>query len=387
MKATTTKSRVAKSTITDDNPAPKAVDPTLATILMTCRPHGSDSELKFGKWLFDEIAKLGADVKLHTMGNIVATVPRKDDKGSDVLFSCHIDTVHQHGGEQLIAYDASFGHIFLLKEGSKSNCLGADDGAGVWLMLEMIKASMPGTYIFHRGEERGGIGSNAMRDKESDFLKKFNLAVAFDRPNTDEVITHQGGVRTCSEKFAVALSTALNKTPGLNYAPSASGVFTDTKVYRGLIAECTNLGVGYAFQHSSDEYLDYAHLLRLRDACLGIDWSSLPVDRTPAIEPVGRFTSYPTGLFPEGFGDKPDDRRAPPAKTSLPKPKTVPPPAAEKSGPVSFDVVDEIDGMTVDQVIEFIETDTVSAALLMIDLAAELQAARAKVALYRNSLG
>jgi hypothetical protein len=48
-------------------------------------------------------------------------------------------------------------------------------------------------------------------------------------------------------------------------------VFTDTKNYRKLIAECVNVAVGYEDQHSRRESLDFAHLNALLEACCAID--------------------------------------------------------------------------------------------------------------------
>ena len=366
---------------TDDPPA--TVDPTLTRILTWCRPHGSSAELKFGEWLREEIKRRGGVAELQPGGNISCTIERPDKKVSRTLFSSHIDTVHYTGGEQRIVYDKEFGHIFLDKI-CGTNCLGADDGAGVWLMLEMIKAKVPGTYMFHRGEEKGGIGAQEMTRARSDWLEEFEIAVAFDRPRDNEVITVQGGTRTASDKFAWALAKELNKTEGLDYAPSERGVFTDTKLYAGLISECTNIGVGYENQHGKDEFLDYTHLLKLRSACLRIDWDSLPSDRIP--EKTGSYGSKKySGYYGQGF----DEWEGYP--TTVNKPSTpVPPPkpqTATKSEPVQIDVLDEIDGMTMAELTDWVETYPQDAALTLIELASELASARAKMRVYKGVIG
>ena len=48
-----------------------------------------------------------------------------------------------------------------------------------------------------------------------------------------------------------------------------------------LIAECTNCSVGYLHEHHAEEELDVDHLLRLRDALVKIDWTTMPVKREP----------------------------------------------------------------------------------------------------------
>lgn len=311
---------------------PNKLDPTLLYILGEPRKHGTGNETKFRDWLITRLNKLKAKPQLRAFGNVVVEIGE-----SKTLFSCHIDTVHQ-AGEQMpykLAYDSGFEHIMLdtiklvevTKAGAKdptwkgrvaptktASCLGADDGAGVWLLLQMIEAKIPGAYIFHRGEECGGLGSNEMLKVESDWLKKFTAAVAFDRAKDFEVITHQGGQQCASPAFGLALSKALTcPEMAIEYEPSNRGSFTDTKVYRGVISECVNVACGYYNQHGSDEYLDYGHLYALRDIILKLDWEALPRERKPeSYAPVyGGYGSYGGMGGVHGGGSYPKGHRNP----------------------------------------------------------------------------
>jgi hypothetical protein len=274
-------------------PSPKtapsaAPDPAnfalLTHILKSKRHHLSKGDMQFREWLKKQLEGMGVDLSVKA-GNLVATT----DPKSDVMFSCHVDTCHSAGssGEdfQNLEFDTNLGHIFLAQDSkTKGNVLGADDGAGIYIMLRMIAAKVPATYVFHVGEEVGCVGSRAMLAQESKWLEKFSLAVAFDRPQNYEVIHTQGGEACASIKCAVALAKALS-TDELAYECSANGVLTDTKIYKGIIAECFNIGVGYAFQHSSEEYLDVYHLEALSKRCCEVDWTSLPIDRDPKVVP------------------------------------------------------------------------------------------------------
>ena len=211
--------------------------------------------------------------------NDMALVVVTDDK-SRTLFSCHTDTVHRKEGRQKVLYSKSTQSYYK----NDKEPLGADDGAGAWLMLEMIDAGVPGTYVFHRGEECGGIGSSFIAKHYEDFLKGFDRAIAFDRRGSISVITHQGYYRCCSDEFAQALADAINADDASMYEPDDTGVFTDTANYTGIIPECTNLSCGYANEHSGDETLHLPTLFALRDTCLRIDWESLPTKRDPSIK-------------------------------------------------------------------------------------------------------
>ena len=382
-------------------PIPEEVDATLTRILTWKRPYESLAEVEFMAWLHKEVMSLGHKPTIKGKGNVIVAVPRKDKKASGTLFSCHTDTVHDSthntgGAVQAIAYDANFGHIILdAVDKKQGNCLGADDGAGVWLMLEMIKANVPGTYAFHRGEERGGIGSNSILTADPQWLDTFDCAIAFDRPNDWEVITHQGGMRCASDKFGEALALALNEAnPMLEYKTSPNGLFTDTKVYRRNISECVNIGVGYSKQHGPDEMLDYAHLCALREACLKVDWDALPADRDPkALDPTpsySRHGSYSGHGGYGGYGGRQGslglddwDINSPRGNKGKKKTKA---PANKPKFDLDLTEVQEIEGMSHQQIVEYIDDDPDSAAWMLINLAAEVAALEAKLSYLKGAM-
>jgi Peptidase family M28 len=327
---------------------PQTVCPDLVHILSRARPHQSPTETEFvTSWLTSQILAAGyaCQFKSH---NLVVSVPTAAGAASKVLFSCHTDTVHHMHGIQDIAYDPTFGHVVLSEPGKGvATCLGADDGAGIWLMLEMIRAKVPGTYVFHRGEERGCIGSRAMADEHRAWLQHFDCAIAFDRPGFDEVITHQlSRTRCASDEFGKALATALSALDnGLKYSTSDRGMVTDTAQYRRLIPECVNIGVGYQDQHGKDEFLDYGHLVKLRDACLSFNWEELPIKRDPTAYDASDTRTWASG---------PTDREV---RTALREPT----------------LVEELGALTVNELCDWVEADVGQAALAIMQLLAEIE--------------
>jgi len=227
------------------------------------RPHGSRSEKT---WINRFIRPLR--VTFDNFGNAYKLV---GSEKPDILWSCHTDTVHRKSGRQKIKLDRR-GFMTSLSR----DCLGADDGAGAWLMCEMIKAEKPGLYIFHRAEERGGLGSYSIAHKSPELLDGISVAIAFDRRGYDSIVTHQFGM-CCSNEFAISLATELD----MGHKPDPSGIFTDTANYTDIIPECTNISVGYENAHSKNEWLDTRYLIRLRDALLTLDTSRLVVHRQP----------------------------------------------------------------------------------------------------------
>jgi hypothetical protein len=245
---------------------------TLLEILRLKRPDQSDTEENFVRGFLDNVPGMLCD----DFGNRYMVV---GDQPPTTLWSCHTDTVSKDGGFQNVQWD---GDILKLHQGRPGDCLGADDGAGLWLLLELIKVNKPGLYIFHRAEEVGGKGSRFFAKKPSIPLDSIKRAIAFDRKNVSSIITKQGGSRTCSDAFAKALAEELNAhEPSFVYKTDSTGVFTDTKSYMDIIPECTNVSVGYFREHGPLETLDVAHLLKLREACLAIDFDALPTERDP----------------------------------------------------------------------------------------------------------
>ena len=238
-----------------------------ADMLGYMRPAGCKAERRF---IARFIKPLGAVPDNH--GNYWVVIPCANDVPSRVMWSSHTDTVHRHGGQQVL--DAKDGFVT-----SNADCLGADCTTGVWLMRQMILARVPGVYIFHRQEEVGGCGSQDIADDGDDRLDGIQFAIAFDRKGVDSVITHQMTRRCCSEAFVASIAPML---PG-QYKSDKTGSFTDTVNYTHMISECTNISVGYYGQHTPKESQDLAHMIALAKAMCVFDETQLVAERDPAV--------------------------------------------------------------------------------------------------------
>lgn len=264
----------------------------LRKVLTLRRPHLSVEEEAARGLVLQEV---GTEVprRIDNHGNLIIQVG--DNTG--LVFTAHLDTVHRTNGfNQLLLIEKS---MMLVADDAKTGqptVLGADDAAGMYILVEMIKAGKPGTYFFFVGEECGGIGSSAFVMDNPAFSA--SMCVSFDRRGYSDVITHQGGYETCSSKFAWSLCGELNQhMTGRQkaYKPSDAGIYTDSKEFAELVPECTNISVGYFNEHTDREELDVRHLLELRDAVLAIEWTSLPIDRVP--EPDGLYVGWGSSWY------------------------------------------------------------------------------------------
>lgn len=246
----------------------------LRYILGTTRQAGSEGLRIFNSWLKSYIEDLGHTVEVDGYGNLWVVT----DSASETLFTCHTDTVH-HGVKTLMQGLVLKDGVMRLSYPFGGYVLGADDGAGCWLLLKMIGAGVRGTFVFYQDEEVGGLGSEWSVQNAPERYGKFKRAIAFDRKGTQDVITHQGGGNCCSLAFADALCRAL----GMGHFPDDSGTFTDTANLVELVPECTNVSVGYRNAHTSAEFLDTLYLERLLQSLQQVDWEGLPVEREPGV--------------------------------------------------------------------------------------------------------
>jgi hypothetical protein len=226
-------------------------------------PYGHEDEL------VDEMIKCGLfpkNLEKDSYGNYFYRVG-----DSRTIFASHLDTACKESTSVFHVIDGN-----IIKTDGKS-VLGADDKAGVSVMLFMMLHNIPGLYYFFIGEEVGCIGSG-LASRYGDFKGKYDRIISFDRRGVDSVITFQSSKRCCSDEFADALVKELNKS-GLKYERDDTGVYTDSAEFIDIIPECTNLSVGYYREHTYNESQDIKHLIELANACLKVDWENLPTSR------------------------------------------------------------------------------------------------------------
>jgi len=191
---------------------------------------------------------------------------------SRTAFTSHLDTACKDQVDVVHKFDGN-----MIRTDGKS-ILGADDKAGVTILLYMIEKNVPGLYCFFFGEEVGCIGSGfASTDP---MFKDYDRMISFDRRGTNSIITFQSSKRCCSDKFAKQLAKEYNQY-GMTMAPDDTGVYTDSAEFTGVIPECTNISVGYYKEHTHDEHQDIQHLIKLCNASVKVNWESLSTARDP----------------------------------------------------------------------------------------------------------
>lgn len=174
-------------------------------------PHGTEHKI------FD---KLPQNLEMDEFENLFIKIGQ-----SDVMFTSHLDTATSALCQVKHVFDGN-----IIKTDGTS-ILGADDKAGVTIMLNMIENNIPGLYYFFLGEEVGCVGSKKVAQKhKTEKLSYISKVISFDRRGTNSVITFQSSSRCCSEKFANELATQLNLAEEtFTYKTDPTGIYTDRK--------------------------------------------------------------------------------------------------------------------------------------------------------------
>src|SRR5690606_110593 len=143
---------------------------------------------------------------------------------------------------------------------SSEGILGADDRAGVAVILEVAKALQHDTdfsgrvkYIFTVEEEIGLVGA---RNVAQYFLWDVDAAIVVDRRGTGDIVTSCGGfLPFCDAAYGNWIELQASEA-GLTGWKCTAGGSSDTRIWAEHGIQSVNLSVGYNNEHTEDESLD-----------------------------------------------------------------------------------------------------------------------------------
>lgn len=209
-----------KKTFSDLPEVQYAIEPDwelVVSILKKRRYSRSEAQDIFVDELQSFFDKKGVTTARDTYGNLYVT------KGQASLYRCmvaHTD-INQAERDNVRVYmskDWIFG--FDMEEGCQCG-LGADDGIGISLAIEMFNRFDNIKLFFPKDEEIGMCGSNAA---DKSFFSDCSMIVQGDRRSfTNDLVTFTNGIEVCSQEFVDAASEISLK---YGYA-AARGIATD----------------------------------------------------------------------------------------------------------------------------------------------------------------
>ena len=267
---------------------PNDIRSTFISLTTRTYPHGTETEV---------LDLLPKDLKKDEFGNYYKIIG-----DSTTMFTSHLDTASRSLDKVKQISVAKDGQEIIMTDGK--SILGADDKAGVTILLYMMHNNIPGIYYFFIGEERGCIGSTNLANNflSISIFKKIKKVISFDRKNYYSVITSQMGMECCSDEFAQSLCNELNKS-GLKMNIDPTGVVTDSAMFMDIVPECTNISVGYFNEHTHDEVQNITFLTSLAKACLKVNWEDLTVSRKLDFDEIsmGKWSDLISSLKALGF--------------------------------------------------------------------------------------
>lgn len=237
--------------------------------------HGiSGQEGNVRRYLQPILKYLMDSVEVDAYGNLLATKKVGNGEGATVLLSSHMDTVKGVLADRKLLEDN--GIIT-----SDKGVLGADDRAGIAIILEVLKnidkLSFDGTIkvAFSREEEIGCIGAEKIDPK---FYEDVDLAIIVDRRGNRDIVVGNYYMPFCSDavgNFMEDVSALL----GANWKCVEGGV-SDAMVFAEHNINSINLSAGYEHEHTSKEFVivedmrDTLHLILQTFAVINdFNWS------------------------------------------------------------------------------------------------------------------
>lgn len=183
-----------------------------------------------------------------------------------VLLTAHLDTAHNAPGPT--PYKRTGPYVQSTGDGP----LGADDKAGVALILYLSQQQLPVSMALFAGEEVGMVGSQKAAQAYSRnrwVLQDLTAVVSLDRKGTTDVVVSQMGYPCAMYAFAQELIAQLP------LEITAEGIYTDSYAFVDFVPNATNLSVGYYNAHTPKEAQDLHFLDKMGEALLWANWERI----------------------------------------------------------------------------------------------------------------
>ncbi|MBU8907663.1 M20/M25/M40 family metallo-hydrolase [Desertibacillus haloalkaliphilus] len=226
----------------------------------------SGNEEGVRSYVLDQLRDVVDHVTVDQYGNILAQKTYRNGNGPTMLLNAHLDTVESFIPGRVLQKD---GAIWSSSEG----ILGADDRAGVAVVLEMAKrldaSDFRGKvkFIFTVKEEVGLVGARAVNEY---FLWDVDAAIVVDRRGAGDIVTSCGGqIPFCHEAYGEFIE-GVAMSQGLQGWKTTSGGSSDTRIWAEHGIHSVYLSAGYQNEHTDMETLDVTASYRTLNLLEGV---------------------------------------------------------------------------------------------------------------------
>lgn len=154
----------------------------------------------------------------------------------------HLDTVHFYPPKEIF-HDVEK-QVLWTPEG-----LGADDRAGVYAIIELIKDGFRPSVIFTTDEETGGLGALQLVNDFKTPLSQLNFLIELDRQGLNDAVYYDCDNLAFEEFISkYGFETQIGSFSDISFIAPEWGI------------AAVNLSVGYYNEHSYHEFLRYNYL-------------------------------------------------------------------------------------------------------------------------------
>lgn len=223
---------------------------TLEELLSISGESGNEHHIR--TVVYEKLAPYIDHITIDRYGNLLAQKTCKSGNGPTILLNAHLDTVESFApGRTIVKQGAIWS--------SSKGILGADDRAGVAVLLEIAKwleaSSFNGTikFVFTVEEECGLVGASKLSEY---FLWGVDAAIVVDRRGTGDIVTSYGTTQPfCDIRYGQFFEQVAYDA-GLTGWKCTAGGSSDTRIWAQHGIQSVNLSVGYECEHTDDETLD-----------------------------------------------------------------------------------------------------------------------------------
>lgn len=236
------------SVFKDKSPGQFLFEKRLEQLLLISGESGEEENIR--ELVHDELEPMVDHITVDGYGNLLALKQYRSGKGPTILLNAHLDTVRAFTLGRIILKDQS-------KWCSSAGILGADDRAGVAIILEVInllnQSRFNGTVkvIFTVEEE---IGLKGARNVDPTFLWDVDAAFVVDRRGTSDIVTSCGGYESfCSDGFGQWVESVAQS--GGHTWNCTTGGSSDARIWASQNIPTVNFSAGYQNEHTDAETL------------------------------------------------------------------------------------------------------------------------------------
>ncbi|WP_164779670.1 M20/M25/M40 family metallo-hydrolase [Paenibacillus kobensis] len=214
----------------------------------------SGMERPVADYLIRRLKRVVDRVDQDDYGNVVAEAQFGSGTGPAILLCAHMDTVWVDPERAIIRQGGIWS--------SSSGPLGADDRAGIAIILDVLRklagdASFQGRIklAFTREEEIGRIGSNRI---DLSWLTDVELCIVIDRRGSRDIVVRNSGMSFCDPVTGHYFETA-GALCGMSDWQTVQGGLSDAVTFAGYGIPSVNLSAGYQHEHTEAEYVNVRH--------------------------------------------------------------------------------------------------------------------------------